>query len=350
MGIKTTIIKPYIRKVAKQTQQWLKNAVSAQETMARLLIDRSVLTEFGKEHQFQKIVTYKDFVAQIPIRTLADYKPYLDKIANGDKDVTWPSKPRYLVSDNAYDGFLFPVTRESIGHFYEAGRDAVFNYASLMPDPSFIEGKIIYLPAYQKYEKIGGITCANLNWIASKYIPSWTKTGKIPSFHESQITPDQDRILTIANKSKQKGATMLVGSPDQILFYHQALTNGKGTIKDHLAKLQCVLTGPITNDQRQSLSERIGAFPDIISSLVTPMGYIGFQDDVRQSSYLLNVANGMYFEFAPLTAPKERFWLKQIELNTPYKLIISTNAGLWSVDTDLTIQFVQFNPFKFILL
>ena len=350
MGIKTTIIKPYIRRVAKQTQQWLKNAIPAQETMARLLIDRAVLTTFGKEHQFQKIVTYKDFVAQIPVRSLLNYKPYLDKIASGDKDVTWPSKPRYLLADQVYKDILFPVTRESISHFYEAGRDTVFNYASLMPDPSFIEGKIIYLPAYQKFDKIGGVTCANLNWIASKYIPSWTKTGKIPSFHESQILPDEDRIRLIAQKSKQKGATMLVGSPDQIELYHKAITQGKGQIKDQLPKLQCVLTGPVSDQQRQLLQQKVGPYPDLISNLVTPFGYIGFQDDVREPSYLLNVGSGMYFEFVPLDGSQDRVWLKQIELNKPYKLIVSTNAGVWCVDTNITIQFTRLNPYKFIIV
>jgi adenylate kinase family enzyme len=67
--------------------------------MMKLLVNKASLTQFGKAHQFHKIVTYYDFSHQIPLMNSEDLLPYISDIQKGAKDVLWPGRPRYLLTD-----------------------------------------------------------------------------------------------------------------------------------------------------------------------------------------------------------------------------------------------------------
>ena len=80
-------------------------------------------------------------------------------------------------------------------------------------------------------------------------------------------------------------------------------------------------------------------------------GFFGIQDDPDDSSMLLMLDYGVYYEFMPVselgnTKPRTLL-LEEVETGVNYALIISTNGGLWRYMIGDTIMFTSTSPYKF---
>ena len=78
--------------------------------------------------------------------------------------------------------------------------------------------------------------------------------------------------------------------------------------------------------------------------------FFGIEDLHHEGELLLMLDYGIYYEFAPMQEWNKKFpktlSLDEVELNTNYALIISTNAGLWRYKIGDTVQFVSKYPFR----
>src|SRR5690606_30672567 len=80
-------------------------------------------------------------------------------------------------------------------------------------------------------------------------------------------------------------------------------------------------------------------------------GYIAVQDDLSKvGEMLLMLDYGIYYEFVPTSEMHKKFPktvpLDEVELDTNYALVISTNAGLWRYQIGDTIKFTSKYPFR----
>ena len=95
-SIKETLVKIYAKYVVKKTEKWSKKPVETQEKVMKKLISKAKKTKFGKDHNFDKISTYRDFIKEIPVRDYEGIKTYIDKVVQGKKNILWPGKPIYF--------------------------------------------------------------------------------------------------------------------------------------------------------------------------------------------------------------------------------------------------------------
>jgi hypothetical protein len=79
-------------------------------------------------------------------------------------------------------------------------------------------------------------------------------------------------------------------------------------------------------------------------------GFFGIQDFPNSEELLLMLDYGIYYEFIPIDQAEEAFPtsynLSQVELNTNYVIVITTNAGLWRYRIGDTIKFTNLNPYR----
>lgn len=351
MGIKATIIKPYAKRISKTIAKWSKNPVDSQATMIKLLINRAALTQFGQSHYFHKIVTYHNFKEQIPICDGASFKPYIDLILSGEKDVVWPGKPKYLVKQvgKSFNDELFPVTREILPSFFNTVRNAVFQYALQRDDLKFVEGKVVYLPSAERLSS-STIPQSTLSGIVNQHIPTWMTGSQIPDVKVRHMIDRSKRLSKIVGQSKDKNVTIIGGGYELLKGYAEQILKEKHieSLKQLFPGLRLFVTGAdFDGHQKTEMQQILGDGVDIMSTLILPCGFIGFQDNMKQNGLLLNVNSGIYFEFIPLDADNtERLWLDQISLNVPYKLVVSNNAGLWGYDTGVVVEFVNLTPHR----
>ena len=75
---------------------WIKNPHKAQQRTFNYLIQKAKKTEFGKDHNFDKISNHQDFVKNVPIRDYEKIKSYVEKVRKGEPNILWSGKPLYF--------------------------------------------------------------------------------------------------------------------------------------------------------------------------------------------------------------------------------------------------------------
>lgn len=82
-------------------------------------------------------------------------------------------------------------------------------------------------------------------------------------------------------------------------------------------------------------------------------GFFGIQNDQLDSSMLLMIDLGIFFEFIPMTVfgTEEQYTvpLWEVETDKNYALVISTNSGLWRYIIGDTVKFTRKDPYKFVI-
>ncbi len=80
MYLKSLFARPLATYICNKVKKWMETAVEDQEKLMKQLVKTAKQTEFGKDHEFEKIESYEDFKKQIPVRDYEQLKPYIEKI------------------------------------------------------------------------------------------------------------------------------------------------------------------------------------------------------------------------------------------------------------------------------
>ena len=138
-----------MRKRIKNINKCIEQPIKYQTDVLKYLIKKGIKTNFGQEHFFNKITNYSSFKNQVPIRSYEELEKYITKIRNGEKDVLWPGKIKWLAKSsgttNSKSKFI-PITRESLNdcHF-KAGKDMLSLYENNFPKTNIYNGKGLML-------------------------------------------------------------------------------------------------------------------------------------------------------------------------------------------------------------
>ncbi len=349
MGIKSAIIKTYARRVTKYTAQWSHHALESQEKMMKLLINKASLTQFGKQHNFHKIVTYYDFRHLIPLSRISDLQVFVQQIKQGGKDILWPGRPKYLLHSDKNPQDLIPVTKESLPGYFDGLKMLLFNQVDWIDQHKLFKGKILFLTKSHHSHKSGGIQTGDVNWIYTQKIPAWLKSNVM----WTEISPGKEMQERDLVKTIDQDIRLIIGSPELMTVYRNEVLaySSVQSMKAVFPKLSTVVWNiDSMTSQAEIYSHNIEEGVSYLKMFVSPLGCWAFQDRLNSNEVLLNVNSGLFFEFIPLNPVNpdvlKRFKLSEVETGIPYKVIISNNAGCWACDTDIQIKFSDLKPFR----
>ncbi len=355
MGIKSTLIKPYARRVARQIAEMRTHAVEGQERTMKLLVNRASLTQFGKEHRFPSIVTYRDFKERIPVRDYEALKPWIERIKQGEKDVLWPGRPRYFAKTSGTTSGVkyIPLTKESLPNHFGSARNALFNYAALSGNFRFLDGKMIFLSGSPEMDSINGIPTGRLSGIVNHQVPSWLRTDQLPSYETNCIEDWETKLGRIVSETVQQNMTMISGIPPWVQMYFEWLleASGRKTIRSLFPNFSVFAYGGVNYEPyRESIEQLVGERIDSVETYPASEGFIAFQDHPKHQGLLLNANSGIFFEFIPVEEYGKpdpvRHWLGEVRTGVNYAVVINSNAGLWGYDIGDTIEFTSVHPYR----
>ncbi len=98
----TSILREQAREISQTQQQTLLN-----------ILDRSKDSEFGRKHGFSQITSYKEYRETVPVGEYADFKPYIDRMYDGEADVLFcePVVSFVFTSGTTGDAKMFPESK-----------------------------------------------------------------------------------------------------------------------------------------------------------------------------------------------------------------------------------------------
>ena len=358
MSWKSKMLKPLARKVSKDMHKWSSNAIKAQDHVFKYLIKSAKKTAFGKDHEFESIDNYEQFKKSIPIRDYEAFRPYINRIIDGEKGVLWKGRPKYFAKTSGTTSGVkyIPLTKESIPNHFGTARNALFNYYFKSGNGSFFDGKMIFLSGSPALTKTGNILTGRLSGIVNHQVPAWLRKNQLPSYTTNCIEAWEEKLDHIVEETISQDMRLISGIPPWVIMYYEQLLakSGKKDISSLYKKLSIFVYGGVNfKPYKARLEELVGKPIDTLETYPASEGFIAFQDELDNEGLLLNVRSGIFFEFIPLDSfhsdAPERLSLDSVSLGINYVIIINSNAGLWGYNIGDTVMFVSLNPYRIVV-
>ncbi len=329
-------------------------AIIKQKKILNELLENSKDTRFGEDHNFRNINNYEDFKSSVPIRDYEGFRGYIEKIKNGEKNVTWIDKPLYLAkTSGTTSGTKFiPITKESLPNHINTAKHLLYDYFKKKKKIKPFLGKVMFLSGTPNLDEENGIKIGRLSGIVNHHKPFFLKNRSLPSTETNQIDSWEEKINNIVEETLGQDLRVIGGIPPWIQMYFDVLIERTGKkVSEIFPNLELLCHGGVNfQPYKTNLFNSIGRAIDTLETFPASEGFFAYQDDLYSDDLLLQVNSGIFFEFVELNELKKekpkRISIEEIKLDTNYAMVITSNAGLWSYDIGDTIKFTNTNPLK----
>ncbi len=354
MSLKTAAAKIFAKIIHNKTQKWVNNPVETQQKIFRELIAAAKETQFGKDHHFSEITTYEDFAKNVPIRDYEQLKPYVDKVVKGEENILWKGKPIYFAktSGTTSGAKYIPLTKESMPFHIEAARNAILSYIHETGKADFVDGKMIFLQGSPVLEEKNGIKLGRLSGIVAHFVPKYLQKNRMPSWETNCIEDWETKVDAIVEETLNENMTVISGIPSWVQMYFEKLEQKAnkpvGTI---FRKFNLFIYGGVNYEPyRAKFENLIGRKVDSIELFPASEGFFAYQDSQKEKGMLLLLNSGIFYEFIKTDEffgeNPRRYTIGEVELDTNYVLILSSNSGLWAYNIGDTVQFTSLKPYR----
>ncbi|ANE49962.1 GH3 auxin-responsive promoter family protein [Flavisolibacter tropicus] len=357
MKIKSLLAKPFASYIHSKIRKGMHTALADQDAILKELLKVGKNTEFGKDHQFGNINSYREYTQGVPIRDYEAFKPYINKVKEGRHNVLWKGKPIYFAKTSGTTSGVkyIPITNESIPNHINTARNALLCYMAETGNTAFADGKLIFLSGSPELERIGGIPTGRLSGIVNHHVPKYLRSNQLPSYETNCIEDWETKLDKIVEETINQDMTLISGIPPWVQMYFDRLQEKSGKrIKDLFPQFSVLVHGGVNFEPyRAKLFESIGQKIDAIETFPASEGFFAFQDTQTEEGLLLNTNSGIFFEFIPageiFNDNPTRLSLHDVKVGENYALIINNNAGLWSYNLGDTVKFVSTDPYRLVV-
>ena len=357
MSIKSILGFLFSKFIVWKNSFWKKDAVKYQERWLKELLSKARNTEFGIDHNFNKITNYADWKKNVPITDYEGLKPYIEKIKSGKPDVLWRGVPLYFCkTSGTTSGTKFiPITKESIAFQLKAARDSIMSYVNETKTLSVLDGKMLFLQGSPKLEKTGEVLTGRLSGIVAHHVPAYLLKNRVPTMKTNYIEDWDTKVSSIVEETINKKMTLISGIPPWVLMYFEKIVEKTGkNIKEVFPNFNLFIYGGVNfSPYKKSFEKLIGGNVGYVELYPASEGFIAYQDTQDDKGMLLCVNHGVFYEFIEVEKYNQnvfdRISLKSVKTDVNYVLILNTNAGLWGYNIGDTIKFVSTNPYRVIV-
>jgi len=357
MSLKAVLAKIYAKYTAKKVYKWAANPINTQQKVFESLIKTAQNTQFGKDHNFGLIKTYKEFAREVPVRDYEALKPYISKAVLGKIDILWPGKPLYFAktSGTTSGAKYIPITKVSMPYHIQAAKEALLLYIAHTGKTNFVNGKMIFLQGSPVIGNTNGIKTGRLSGIVAHFVPKYLQKNRMPSWETNCINDWETKVDAIVNETINQDMRLISGIPSWVQMYFEKLIAKSGKKVGKLFKnFNLFVYGGVNYEPyRKKMEDLIGRKVDSIELYPASEGFFAYQDKPNDKGLLLQLNSGIYYEFIEANtfydANPKRLNLAEVKLGINYVLIISTNAGLWVYNIGDTVMFTSLEPYKIVV-
>ncbi|MBL4625433.1 MAG: GH3 auxin-responsive promoter family protein, partial [Flavobacteriales bacterium] len=323
------------------------------------LIDAAKNTEWGKRYDYKSITTLDEYKTRVPIQNYESLKNDIRRIKKGKQNILWPTEIKWFAksSGTTSDKSKFiPVSKESLLEcHYKGGKDLLSMYCNNIKDHTLFSGRTLAIGGSSQILSYSNDAYAgDLSAILTKNLPFWVQLRKTPRYSISLLEDWEEKLEQMAQATSKQDVSIILGVPSWTLMLLNRVLEikGKSDISEVWPNLELYMHGGVNFSPYKPQFQKLISRPDMnyVESYNASEGFFSIQDKIHGDGMLLMLDYGIYYEFMPLNEvgkenPKT-VSLEEVELETEYDLIISTNAGLWRYDLGDTIAFTSLKPYR----
>ena len=341
-----------------QIELFLKYPNEVQEELLMNLVRICENTAVGKHYDFASIKSYQTFSERIPISTYEDIEPFIEQTRRGDQNIFWSSPIKWFAKSsgttNAKSKYI-PVSNEALEDcHYKGSKDLLCLYLNNNEDSQLFLGKSLRLGGSSQIYENNNTFFGDLSAILIENMPIWAEFSSTPSSRVSLMSEWESKIMAIINESKNENVTSFAGVPSWMLVLMNRILedSGKSNLMEIWPNLEVYFHGgvsfePYREQYKKILPASNFRYYEIYNA---SEGFFAIQDLNNSNDLLLMLDYGIFYEFIPMdvfgTEKEKAIRLSDVELNTNYAIMISTNAGLWRYLIGDTVRFTSLSPYR----
>ena len=333
-------------------------AESQKEVLTRL-IARSRETVWGKQHGYASIATHGQFCSNVPIQTYEEMIPWVERLRAGEENLLWPGEVRWFAKSSGTTSTkskFIPITGESLkGTHFRGAKDCLVLYISLNPETTIFRGKGLTLGGSQEISNFGNNSIVgDLSAILIENAPAYTDLLRTPPAHIALIPDFEEKMEMITERTVDMNITSISGVPswNLVLIRHILKATGKENLHQVWPNLEAFFHGGINFAPYREQYRRLLPDPamNYMETYNASEGFFAIQDDLSDSSMLLMLDYGVFYEFIPAEEAgsdnPRTLTIGEVETGVNYAVVISTDGGLWRYAIGDTVEFTSLFPHK----
>ena len=343
----------------KEIEYIQSHPTEVQNKVYESLINAGKNTSFGKQFGFSEFLnSYDTFKKNVPVFSYSDLKPYIDRIRKGEKNVLWNTDIKWFAKSSGTTGSrskYIPVSKQSLEdcHF-KGGKDIIRVHYANYPDSNFVSGKGLAIGGSRQPDKDKNKYYGDVSAVIINNLPFWANLKRTPDKATALMPEWEEKLDKMAAISIKEDVTSLSGVPSWTLVLMKKVLEitGKSNLLEVWPNLSLFMHGGVNfNPYRREFRRLIPSDSmKYINIYNASEGFFAFQNDLTKDDLLLMLDYGIFYEFIPIAETEKKFpttfTINDVELNTNYALVISTNGGLWRYLIGDTVMFTSKFPHK----
>jgi hypothetical protein len=358
--IVNSVLSWLIRKRIHQIELFIKYPEEVQAEWFKKLINTAKDTEWGKRYDFASISTEKTFAERVPLNTYESLKPYIEQMRKGRQNILWPSEVRWFAKSSGTTNDkskYIPVSLEALEEcHYRGGKDMLSLYVNNFPNTAIFEGRGLAMGGSHKISEINNASYydGDLSAIIIQNLPYWAEFIRVPRKSIALMDDWEAKIEAMADFTIPHNVTNLSGVPSWMLLLLKRILDK--TRKEHILEvwpnLEVYFHGGVNFDPYREQFRKLvpSASMSYMETYNASEGFFGIQDQSGVNELLLMLDYGIYYEFIPAGEidkdDPRTVGIGEVDTETNYAMVISTNAGLWRYIIGDTVRFTSLRPYR----
>ncbi|KGL50250.1 GH3 auxin-responsive promoter family protein [Porphyromonas cangingivalis] len=362
MDTLTSLYTLLYRKRPSQIAGYATHAMEIQARQLREITRMLARTEYGRKHGITDRIGYSTYAERLPIVMYEDLAPYVERMLAGEQRVLCGERTEWFAKSsgttNAKSKYIpVPPTHLSRCHF-RGSKDVLSLFIRNNPETKVLSHKSFALSgslskgSYGRFIKAGDLSAV----LVSKF-PIWARSLRVPSIEVALLEEWEEKLDRTSDALVRADIATLSGVPSWMLvIVKEAMRKaGAKTAKELWPDLEVFFHGGIAFDPYRDEYRRVlGEGVKYMETYNASEGFFGIQDDPSDSSMLLMLDYGVYYEFIPMDVFDESDLTNAIPLHKVsqginYAMVISTLGGLYRYIIGDTVRFTSTAPYKFVI-
>lgn len=314
-------------------------------------------TQFGRDHDFQSINSVEEYQRRVPLRTYEDFwesywKDTFPRVINK----SWPG----LISGYSWTSGTttgkrkyVPYTPELAKSYSKAGIDLLVHHVMNRPKSKIFGGKSFMLGGCTKLaEESPGVQVSEISGFTAQNLPKWISPFFYPPKELSDITDWVERTVTLSKKIVDEDIRTAGGMPSWFLLFLEKFKDRYGSEEEGLItrifpNLELFVHGGVNFDPYMAQYRRLtaGSHAEFREVYPASEAYIATADRGYKEGMRMVLDHNIFYEFVPVEEfgkpNPTRHWIKNVEKDVNYAIILSNCAGVWSYILGDTVRFVD---------
>jgi len=228
-------------------------------------------------------------------------------------------------------------------------------YTSLNPSTRIFLGKGLTLGGSHQINSFSNNSLyGDLSAILIENAPGYADLIRTPPARIALIQDFEEKMKMITEKTVDMNITSISGVPSWylVLIRHILSATGKENLHQVWPNLEVFFHGGVSFAPYRDQYKKLLPDPKMnyMETYNASEGFFGIQDDLADSSLLLMLDYGIYYEFIPVeqtdTDNPRTFTIGEVEKGVNYAVVISTDGGLWRYAIGDTVEFTSLFPHK----